>query len=135
MPPAAPPRDIPAPPALQPDDRKLRTEAAPAGGGDGSEATAEAPPAAVHGPVAIRLSAAVESHDAAQAEWKRLSHAHPALFGPALGDGKAFEVLRADHDGRAIYRLRLSGFDSQAAAAAFCRQAHDQDVACTVADF
>nr|WP_321986588.1 SPOR domain-containing protein [uncultured Lichenicoccus sp.] len=120
----APPASVVPPAAETPadDERKLRTEADPA------------PLAATHGLVAIQL-AALDSHDAAQAERKRLSSLHPELFSPALDDGKSFEVVRAERDGRAIYRLRMLGFDSAAAAASFCRRARAQDVACTVADF
>ncbi len=115
---AAPAAEPPAASPVQTDDAsRLRTEATPSAA-----------------PVAIQL-AALDSHAAAQAEGRRLSSSHPDLFSPALGDGKSFEVLRAERDGRAIYRLRMLGFDSQAAAAAFCTRARAQDVACTVADF
>ena len=110
------------------DPQKLRTEATPAG------ADSARGDAAARGVVAIQL-AALDTHDAAQAERRRLADHHPGLFGQALDDGKTFEVVRAEHGGHPVYRLRLLGFDSQAAAASFCKRAREQDVACTVADF
>lgn len=79
--------------------------------------------------LAVQL-AALSSHDAAQTEWTRLRHSHPALL-----SGHTPEVDRADHDGRTIYRLRTRGFASVAEATAFCQQARSQRVACTLADF
>ncbi|TLU72466.1 SPOR domain-containing protein [Lichenicoccus roseus] len=108
--------------------RDLRTDVLPA------PAAGSASTGGASGGIAIQL-AAVDSHDAAQAEWKRLSGRHPGLFTPEIDGGKTPEVLRADRDGHAIYRLRMRGFGSQAAALSFCRQARAQDVACTVADF
>ena len=81
------------------------------------------------GHLAVQL-AALDSHDAARIEWRRLSHSHPLLF-----SGHTPEVEQADHDGRPIYRLRTGGFASVAEAHAFCEQARSQRVACTLADF
>lgn len=81
------------------------------------------------GAVAVQL-AAVGSDAAAQTEWTRLRHLHPALFSDRLP-----EVEQADHAGHAIYRLRTRGFGSAAEASSFCEQAHAQGVACTLADF
>jgi hypothetical protein len=81
------------------------------------------------GSLAVQL-AALDSHDAAQTEWSRLSRGHPSLF-----SGRVPEVEQADHDGRPIYRLRTGGFASIEQAHAFCEQARSQRVACTLADF
>lgn len=81
------------------------------------------------GQPAIQL-AAVGSDVAAQTEWDRLRRDHPTLF-----SGHTPEVEQADHAGRSIYRLRMRGFGSIAAATSFCAQAHAQGVACTLADF
>ena len=139
---AAPPAGVRHPPPVTPppatsgsedkadqpgSDETLRTDVSPRPG-DAAGATAAS------GRIAIQL-AALDSHDAAQAEWKRLSGRHPGLFTPELDGGRTPEVLRAERDGRPIYRLRMRGFDSQASALSFCRQARAQDVACTVADF
>ena len=81
------------------------------------------------GRLAVQL-AALDSHKAAQTEWLRLRHSHPALF-----SGRVPDVEQADLGGRLVYRLRTHGFASVADADAFCAQARAQRVACTLADF
>ena len=112
------PAPAPHPPAAHPSgthpDSLLRTDAS---------APADGPK------VAVQL-AALGSDGAAEAEWERLRHEHPALF-----SGRTPEVAQADHAGRAIYRLRTRGFGSVGEATSFCYHAHQQGVACTVADF
>jgi len=74
--------------------------------------------------------AALGSHRAALDEWERLRRAHRALL-----SGHSPAIESAQRSGHTIYRLRAGGFDSAAAAAAFCSEARVQKVACTVADF
>ncbi len=133
--PAAPPA---APPAITaPAPGPVPSVPVAADPGIHGEAQLQHPPsgasAAWHspsgGPLAVQL-AALDSHDAARIEWRRLSHSHPLLF-----SGHTPEVEQADHDGRPIYRLRTGGFASVAEAHAFCEQARSQRVACTLADF
>ena len=112
--PVPPPHPPVAHPSSAQPDNLLRTDAVPSAGGP---------------KVAVQL-AALGSDAAAQAEWERLRHYHPALF-----SGRTPEVAQADHAGRPIYRLRTRGFGSVAEAASFCVHAHQQGVACTVADF
>ena len=125
---APPPAAASAPVVSEPPDQG-QTTGTPATGHH-----AEAVPKVVtslpgSGQPAVQL-AALDSHEAAELEWSRLSRSHPLLF-----SGHTPDVEPADHAGRRIYRLRTGGFASAAEAHAFCEQARSLRIACTFADF
>lgn len=74
--------------------------------------------------------AALDSAAAAEGEWQRLSRTMPDLLG-----GRRPNMVRADRDGRVIYRLRLGGFSDFAAAASFCQQVRARGGGCAIAGF
>lgn len=127
---APPPAAATAPAVSEPPDQEPPT-AAPATGHHAEAAPKAGAVAHLHGTgqLAVQL-AALDSHDAAQMEWSRLSRSHPLLF-----SGHTPEVEPVDHAGRRIYRLRTGGFASVAEAHAFCEQARLLRIACTFADF
>lgn len=74
--------------------------------------------------------AAMDSEGAAAAEWQRLSKRIPELLSshrPA--------VLRAERDGKAIFRLRTGGFTDVAQATSFCTQLRAKGIGCAIASF
>jgi hypothetical protein len=74
--------------------------------------------------------AALTSEEQAMAEWARLSHKMPELFGvrhPA--------VTRTEHDGKTWFRLRTGGFADVAQATAFCQRVREKGAACAIASF
>lgn len=88
--------------------------------------------AASHAPAGtmqVQLGA-LESEQAATTEWKRLEKRMPAL----LGDRQP-AALRAEHDGKPIWRLRTGGFADTASATAFCTQVRAKGVGCAIASF
>ncbi len=99
------------------------TEAIPA-----APAAPAPPPAAASGP-AVQL-AALDSEQAARAEWSRLVRQAPALLG-----GRTPTILHVSRNGRQFYRLRTGGFASAAEAGAFCSRARALGIACARADF
>lgn len=74
--------------------------------------------------------AAMTSEAAALAEWQRLAKRMPELLG-----GRHPDVVKAEHDGKTIWRLRTGGFDDAAAAAGFCGQVRAKGGGCAVAAF
>lgn len=86
-------------------------------------------PAATGGRHAVQL-AALDSDQAARAEWSRLTHKAPSLFGARIP-----VVVAATRDGKQFYRLRTGGFASIADATAFCGKVKAAGIACTLADF
>lgn len=90
--------------------------------------TSDAPAASV-GRHAVQL-AALDSDQAARAEWTRLAHKAPSLFG-----GRTPVVVTAARDGKQFFRLRTGGFSSIADATAFCGKVKAAGIACTLADF
>jgi hypothetical protein len=86
-------------------------------------------PAASGGRHAVQL-AALDSDQAARAEWSRLTHKAPSLFG-----ARTPVVVVATRDGKQFYRLRTGGFSSIADATAFCGKVKAAGIACTLADF
>ena len=74
--------------------------------------------------------AALDSEQAAKAEWQRLSHKLPGLL-----SSRQPAVQRAEHDGKVIFRLRTGGFTDVAAATAFCTQVRSKGAGCSIANF
>jgi len=81
------------------------------------------------GHVQVQL-AALESVDAAHAEWDHLAHRMPDLF-----QGRSPIFMHAEVNGRSFWRVRTSGFGSVAAATKFCDDVRAQGGRCTVAAF
>jgi hypothetical protein len=88
-----------------------------------------APQAAAAGGMQVQLGA-LESEQAAMTEWQRLSKRMPDLLGP-----RHPAVLRAEHDGKTVWRLRTGGFTDIASATAFCSQVKSKGVGCAIASF
>lgn len=78
---------------------------------------------------AVQLGA-LNSQDAAQSQWNRISAAAPALF-----KGKSPDIQQAQVRGQTYYRLRVEGFTSEVDAARFCGEVSSVGYACAVADF
>jgi hypothetical protein len=98
----------------------------------GNLAQEYAPPASHAGKgghVQVQL-AALESSDAAHAEWEHLAHRMPDLF-----QGRSPIFMHADVNGRSFWRVRTAGFASVSAAATFCDAVRGQGGRCTVAAF
>ncbi len=74
--------------------------------------------------------AALNSEDAAQSEWRKVSAKAPALF-----EGKSPDISKVDVGGQTYYRLRIAGFASHADAAAFCSQLTAAGGPCIPANF
>jgi hypothetical protein len=81
------------------------------------------------GPAQVQLAATPDA-PGAQSEWNRLKAKMPDLLG-----GKSPEIVPAVVDGQSIWRVRLGGFASPAAAQAFCAEIVAKGAACTVAAF
>jgi hypothetical protein len=81
------------------------------------------------GHVQVQL-AALDSVDAAHAEWDHLSHRMPALF-----HGRSPIFMHADVNGRSFWRVRTAGFASVSTATTFCDAVRGQGGRCTVAAF
>jgi SPOR domain len=88
-----------------------------------------APSAAPSGGTQVQL-AALDSAQAAMAEWDRLSKRLPELFRPHHP-----EVQRTDRDGKTFFRLRTGGFTDIASATAFCAQLRSKGAGCSIASF
>lgn len=81
------------------------------------------------GGAAVQLGA-LNSQDAAQSQWDKISAAAPTLF-----RGKAPNIQQAEVKGQTYYRLRVDGFANKLDAARFCGEVSSTGYACTVADF
>jgi len=74
--------------------------------------------------------AALETEALAQAEWQRLVKRMPEL----LGDRKPV-VLKAERDGKVVWRIRTGGFADIAEATGFCVKVKARGAGCTLASF
>lgn len=148
----APPAEAPAPQALQAQIQAAKQAAAPAPVVAPAPAAAPAPVAAapvaspIPDPHPAKLApakaavaqapatgmqvqlAAMTSEQGATAEWQRLSHLLPAVFGSHKPD-----VQKADVNGKTFYRLRTGGFTSTAQATAFCTEVKAKGANCSIA--
>lgn len=78
---------------------------------------------------AVQL-AAMDSREAAMAEWQHLAQRMPALLG-----NRQPTVQRAEVGGHTVWRLRTTGFASIAVATQFCQQVRAQGGGCAIAAF
>lgn len=115
--PAAPAAGTPVPEAAKP----------PSAAAPSAAPTAAAPQP--DGKFMVQL-AALDSAAEAHRQWDTLQHQAPDLF-----SARAPLIETVTHEGRTYYRLRLRGFESVAAARAFCIKAHARSIACTPAQF
>ena len=133
--------DTPRPAARTPTATPAATPAArpPAPGGTAAQATTGGTAAqattggtaaqATTGGTAIQV-AAVDSEAAAQTEWQRLQKRMPEL----LGDRHPLTV-KAERDGKPIWRVRIPGFADTADATAFCAKLRARGGNCAIASF
>ena len=69
--------------------------------------------------------ASVYSEDDAKSEWRRLRKRMPDIL-----DGRQPIIVKGDHDGRPVWRLRAGGFDDVAKASEFCDRVHAEGGVC-----
>jgi hypothetical protein len=120
--PVAPPAPV-VPPASAP---AVAPEPAAPVAAEAAAPAAAAPPPVRTGRVQVQLGA-LNSPEAARAEWERLSRRAPELF-----DGRSPQILRLDRgEGQApLFRLRTGGLPDQDAATEFCQQIRARGGAC-----
>ncbi len=124
----------PSPPAPQTAQAKQAAEDMP---GSVTPAASQTPrpgstaasAAQAEGLTAVQL-AATNSEAGALAVWTQLQGKFPSLL-----QGRQPEIIPAIVNGQSVWRLRLGGFASAAAAKAFCAQITAQGAACAVAAF
>ena len=141
-------------PVIEADSRPLRVKPDNPGGmqiagadepDDGAPSLAPAPeapaPRALRAPVQARPAAprgagpvvqlaALDSEDAARAEWARLRKRFPDML-----DGRQPTIQRADKDGKAIWRVRTGPFTDIADAAGFCAKMRAKGAGCALGTF
>jgi Flp pilus assembly protein TadD len=133
--PAAPaPAPVPEPAPADPAQSASAQSASATS--DPSAAVPDAPPPAAPAspPVADSHAAvqiaALNSEEAAHAEWHLVSSKAPALFA-----GKAPEISKVAVGGQTYYRLRVTGFSSHQDAVQFCSQINAAGGTCMPANF
>lgn len=91
-----------------------------------------APPATAKaaGSGAVVQLAALDSEEAAKAEWKRLERRYGSLL-----NGHAPTFSRTEHAGKTFWRVRTSGFADAAQAVLFCQRVKEKGGGCAVASF
>jgi Flp pilus assembly protein TadD len=132
---AAPPAPMPAPaPAPKPEAAPAAPAQPETAMSDSSAASAD--PAATPASMPVGAShasvqiAALNSEDAAHAEWRLVSSKAPGLFA-----GKAPEISKVAVGGQTYYRLRVTGFSSHQDAVQFCSQITAAGGTCMPANF
>ena len=123
---AVPPGVSPLPDTPRPAARTAAPAVRPAA--PAASASGAAPPATT-GATLVQL-AAVDTEQAAHAEWQRLAKRMP----DALGD-RRLVLQRVERDGRAVWRIRTGGFSDVAEATAFCARLRAKGASCTIAAF
>lgn len=93
-------------------------------------AVAPAAPAPVAGGRYGVQLAALDSQQAAEKEWARLTQHYPELFGSHTP-----VIERTERNGAVFFRLRTRGFASIAQATSFCEHVRLNGLACTLAGF
>lgn len=89
-------------------------------------------PADMHetpGHVQVQL-AALDSEQAALAEWGRLQKQWPGVLA-----GRKPSVMRVEREGKTFFRLRTGGFTDAPQATRFCATLREKGAACSVANF
>jgi cell division septation protein DedD len=71
--------------------------------------------------------AAVKTHDAAQAAWKKLTKSYPDVL-----KGLALNIVKADRSGGAVFRVQGGPFASRDAAESACSKLKQKSQACLV---
>jgi hypothetical protein len=74
--------------------------------------------------------AALGSEEAARTEWQHLAKRMPDLF-----NGRRPAFSKTEHDGHALWRLRIGGFTDTAQATIFCERVRAKGAGCSVASF
>jgi len=74
--------------------------------------------------------AALSTEAAAREEWRILTRKFPELL-----NGHQPNFVKAEHDGRTVWRVRTGGFSDLAQASGFCGRARAKGAACAVAEF
>ena len=127
--PALAPAPVPASPQAALAPAAAQT-AAPAAATAQPVAPAVPAPAAPRGAGPVVQLAALDSEDAARAEWARLRKRFPDML-----DGRQPTIQRADKDGKAIWRVRTGPFTDIADAAGFCAKMRAKGAGCALGTF
>ncbi|NHO33894.1 SPOR domain-containing protein [Acetobacter fallax] len=122
----APPAPAPVPPVREAAIPAPAPAGKPPAARPAAEASAkpQAPVATASGPYGVQL-AAVDSEASAHKEWERITSFAPDLFA-----GHSPLIEKVVHNNAIFYRLRMRGFDSVAAAQAFCVRIREHGHAC-----
>jgi cell division septation protein DedD len=88
-----------------------------------------ATPVAAQGQVQVQL-AALDSQEAATAEWQRLQRKFPDMLST-----RSPAMSHIERDGKQFWRLRVGGFVDVAGANSFCNQMRTKGATCVTARF
>jgi hypothetical protein len=125
---APPPPAAPPAPAVSPAPASAPAQTGPAlAATPPATPAATTPAAAKTGPAQVQL-AATPDEGGAEAAWTALQQKFPDLLA-----GKNAIILPAVIGGTSVWRVRLAGFPSAAAAQAFCAQLAAKGASCSVA--